>query len=124
MATYERFEELEVWQLGIELSLEIYAHTNSDLFSRDFGLKDQVRRCSVSIPSNIAEGYERDSPRSFIYFLNVAKASCGELRTQLKIAQGLNYISETEYDLLNNKCLSVSKQLKGFIKYLNSRGKK
>ena len=124
MATYERFEELEVWKLGIELSLEIYAHTNTELFSKDFGLKDQVRRSSVSIPSNIAEGYERDSSRSFIYFLNVAKASCGELRTQLRIAEGLKYITKEEYDILNEKCLSVSKQLKGFIKYLDNRNKK
>ena len=93
MATIERFEELEVWKTSIELCTEVYKLTNTELFSKDFGLKDQIRRSSVSVPSNISEGYERDSKKQFLYFLVIAKGSCGELRTQLKIAQMLNYIS-------------------------------
>lgn len=120
MATIEKFEELEVWKLSMELCTEIYKLTNTELFSRDFGLKDQIRRCSVSVPSNISEGYERDGKNQFLYFLAIAKGSCGELRTQLKIAYNLNYLGNEDYEALNEKCLSTSKQIKGFIKYLKS----
>lgn len=124
MATLEKFEELEVWKLSMELCAEIYKLTNTELFSKDFGLKDQIRRSAVSVPSNISEGFERDSKNQFIYFLVVAKGSCGELRTQLKIAKALNYIKEKEYSLLNEKCLSTSRQLAGFITYLKSNKNK
>ena len=121
MATIKRFEELEVWKAGMELCSSIYALTNSELFSKDFGLKDQIRRSSISVPSNISEGFERDSKKQFLYFLVIAKGSCGELRTQLKIASNLKYISEQEYYKLNLECLSVSKQLAGFITYLKTK---
>jgi four helix bundle protein len=120
MAKIENFEELEVWRLSMELCSEIYKLTNNEMFSRDFGLKDQIRRASVSIPSNISEGYERDSKNQFLYFLSIAKGSCGEVRTQLHIAFNLNYINENEYNLLKMKCESTSKQLSGFMKYLKN----
>lgn len=120
MGVIERFEDLEVWKVSMELCSEIYRVTNTELFSKDFGLKDQIRRCSVSIPSNIAEGYERDSKNQFVYFLKIAKGSCGELRTQLKIAKDLNYLNEEEYLKINDKCISVSKQLSGFGTYLKN----
>jgi len=118
MATIEKFEELEVWKASMNLCAEIYKLTNTELFSKDFGLKDQIRRASVSVPSNISEGYERDSKKQFLYFLVIAKGSCGELRTQLRIARMLNYLNEQEYILINEKALSTIKQLGGFIKYL------
>lgn len=118
MATFEKFEELEVWKLSMDLRTEIYKLTDTELFSKDFGLKDQIRRCAVSIPSNISEGFERDSKNQFLYFLAIAKGSSGELRTQVKIAKALNYINERDFEILNEKCLSTSKQLKGFINYL------
>jgi len=118
MATIEKFEELEVWKASIDLCVAIYKLTNSELFSKDFGLKDQIRRASVSVPSNISEGYERDSKKQFLYFLVIAKGSCGELRTQLRIARMLNYLNEEDYILINEKALSTIKQLAGFIKYL------
>jgi four helix bundle protein len=118
MATIEKFEELEVWKASINLCAEIYKLTNTELFSKDFGLKDQIRRASVSVPSNISEGFERDSKKQFLYFLAIAKGSCGELRTQLRIARMLNYLNEEEYILINEKALSTIKQLGGFIKYL------
>jgi len=123
MATIEKFEEIEVWKVSMELSSDIYKFTNTELFSKDFGLKDQIRRSAVSIPSNISEGYERDSKNQFVYFLVIAKGSCGELRTQLKIARMLNYINEEEYITINDKCVSVSKQLAGFISYLKNHKK-
>lgn len=118
MATIEKFEELEVWKTSINLCADIYRPTNTELFAKDYGLKDQIRRASVSVPSNISEGYERDSKKQFLYFLVIAKGSCGELRTQLKIVQLLNYLSEEDYIKINEKALSTSKQLAGFIKYL------
>ena len=120
MATIEKFEELEVYKLSMELCTKIYKLTNTDKFSKDFGLKDQIRRCSVSVPSNISEGYERDGKNQFLYFLQIAKGSCGELRTQLKIAYNLDYLDEKQYETLNEKCISTSKQIKGFIKYLKT----
>jgi four helix bundle protein len=123
MAKIEKFEDIEVWKVSMELSSDIYRLTNNELFSKDFGLKDQIRKSAVSIPSNISEGYERDSKNQFIYFLVIAKGSCGELRTQLKIARMLNYMNEEEYITINDKCISVSKQLAGFINYLKSHKK-
>jgi four helix bundle protein len=118
MATYESFEDLEVWQLAMDLCTEVYLITNFEAFSKDFGLKDQIRRCSVSVPSNIAEGFERDSKNQFIYFLTIAKGSCGELKTQLMIAKNMNYIDEKTYMQLAEKSTLTGKQLGGFIKYL------
>jgi four helix bundle protein len=104
----------------MDLCTEIYRLTNTEKFSKDFGLKDQIRRASVSVPSNISEGYERDGKNQFLYFLAIAKGSCGEVRTQLRIAFNLDYLSEIEYNILNEKCAATSKQLAGFIKYLKS----
>ncbi len=118
MARIDRFEELEVWKVRMALCSDIYKLTNSEFFSKDFGLKDQIRRSAVSVPSNISEGYERDSKRQFLYFLVIAKGSCGELRTQLMIARNLNYLDEKEFVKINEQCLSTSKQLSGFISYL------
>ena len=118
MATIGSFENIEVWRTSMDLCTEVYKITNSDTFSRDFGLKDQIRRASVSIPSNTSEGYERDSKNQFLYFLSIAKGSCGEVRTQLRIAYNLNYLNELDFESLNLMCESTSKQLSGFIKYL------
>ncbi len=120
MATIENFEDLEVWQISMDLCTEVYRITNSQLFSKDFGLKDQIRRAAVSVPSNISEGYERNGKNQFLYFLSIAKGSCGEVRTQLQIAYELNYLSKDEFVVLKQKCESTSRQLAGFMKYLNS----
>lgn len=121
MATIQRFEDLEVWQSSMKLAREVYSLTLGDLFSRDFGLKDQIRRSAVSVPSNIAEGFERDAKKQFLYFLTIAKGSCGELRTQLRLAHDLGYFEQDKYEILNNECVSVSKQLGGFINYLTKK---
>ena len=123
MATISKFEDIIAWQKALELSDLIYAHSNKDIFSKDFGLKDQMRRASVSVVSNIAEGFEREGNNQFIYFLLVAKASAGELRAQLYIARNQKYISQTDFDQLNNKVLEVSKTISGFISYLRTQKK-
>ncbi len=121
MAQINRFEDLEVWKLAMVLCTDIYSLTNQDAFSKDYGLKDQIRRSAISVPSNIAEGFERDSKNQFLYFLVIAKGSCGELRTQLNIASNLKYLDDEKYKNLTNECISVSKQLAGFINYLKTK---
>ena len=83
MNKIEKFEDLKVWQEGIKLTVDIYNELKD---CRDFGLRDQMQKASVSIPSNIAEGYDRHSNKEYIHFLYIAKGSCSELRTQLYIA--------------------------------------
>lgn len=86
-----RFESLEIWQRSVELSVQIYEHFAGH---RDFGFRDQITRSSLSLPSNIAEGYERNSDREKALFLNYAKGSAGELRTQVHIGSRIGYISQ------------------------------
>lgn len=117
---FNRFEEIEVWKSSRSLVKDIYEITNNKFFSRDFGLRDQIRRCAVSIPSNIAEGYERKSNVEFIRFLYIAKGSAGEVRTQLYLAKDINYIEDEIFNNLLKKCEEISKSLSGFIKYLQS----
>ncbi len=124
MTKIKGFEDLEVWKLSMELCTEIYELTNTKLFSKDYGLKDQIRRSAISIPSNISEGFERDSKNQFLYFLAISKGSCGELRTQLTIAANLEYLDKTKFDYLKQKCIETSRQLAGFSKYLKSYDKK
>ncbi len=118
MAKIEKIEDIVAWQNGIALCNEIYDATEKNSFSKDYGLKDQIRRSAVSIPSNIAEGFERESNRQFIYFLLIAKGSAGELRTQLYIAKNRKYISEEEFQELLDSVSAISKQLGKFISYL------
>ncbi len=123
MAKISRFEDIIAWQKALELSNLIYSHSNKDNFAKDFGLRDQMRRASVSVVSNIAEGFEREGNNQFIYFLLVAKASAGELRAQLYIARNQKYITKQEFEILNTKVLEVSKTISGFITYLRSQKK-
>jgi four helix bundle protein len=119
MAKLNSFEEIIAWQKARILNAEIYSITNNNnLFAKDYGLRDQMRRASVSITSNIAEGFERETTKEFIRFLYIAKASAGEFRSQLYLAFDLKYISDDEFNNLNIKINEVSKLLSGFIKYL------
>lgn len=124
MATILKFEDIVAWQKALELSDLIYEHSNKDKFSKDFGLRDQMRRASVSVVSNIAEGFEREGNNQFIYFLLVAKASAGELRAQLYVARNQKYITTEEFEQLNNKVIEVSKTISGFISYLRTQKNK
>lgn len=95
-----KFEDLVAWQKSRELAKEIYVVTNQGAFSRDFGLRDQIQRASVSVMSNIAEGFERGSPADFHRFLVIAKASCAEVRSQLYLASDVGYLSEEDFKRL------------------------
>jgi four helix bundle protein len=98
----------------------IYEITENIGFKRDFDLVRQIRRASISISSNIAEGFERNTDKEFVYFLYVSKASAGEVRSQLYLALDLNYISKIEFDELYLNVSDISKLLSGFIKYLEN----
>ncbi len=120
MAKFNSFEEIISWQKSRELNSEIYFITNRGDFAEDFGLKNQIRRASISISSNIAEGFERETTKEFIRFLYISKASAGELRSQLYLAFDLKYLSNNEFEHLRSKVNEVSKLISGLIKYLLS----
>ena len=121
MAKFNSFEEIIAWQKARELNVQIYSVTNTNAnFSKDFGLRDQIRRACISISSNIAEGFERETTKEFIRFLFIAKASAGEFRSQLYLAFDLEYLDKENFEILNSKVNDISKLLSGLIKYLNS----
>ncbi|HEX4644087.1 MAG TPA: four helix bundle protein [Verrucomicrobiae bacterium] len=118
MARIERFEDIEAWKKGRELRKAIYAFGKVGKFATDFGLRDQIRRASVSITSNIAEGFERGGNREFIQFLGNAKGSCGEVRDQLYAALDEHYITEEQFAGLYHRTVEISRMISGFIKFL------
>jgi len=118
MSKIRRFEDLEAWKIAREITKEIYRVTKNELFMRDYGLRDQICRASVSIMSNIAEGFERDGDKEFVNFLSIAKGSVGEVRSQLYIALDQNYISENEFKLIYEKAVQISRIISGLINYL------
>lgn len=112
------FEELDVWKKARELVNFIYKVTKSKEFVKDYGLIDQIRRASVSVMSNIAEGFERGSNTEFLQYLFIAKGSAGEVRTQLYIAFDQGYISQKDFENGKSLCITVSGQISGLIQYL------
>ncbi len=118
MSTFKRFEDMEVWQKSRELIKLIYSLTLKKEFARDFSLRDQIRRAAVSVLSNIAEGYERESKKEFLRFLLIAKGSVGEVRSQLYVALDMKYISSEEFESISEKSKEISYMLKSLINYL------
>jgi four helix bundle protein len=119
MAKIERFEDLTSWQKARELNRLVYDATRKAAFAKDFGLRDQIRRASVSVMSNIAEGFERSGDREFIQFLSHAKGSCGEVRCQLYAALDEKYLTDPEFRELYGRSVEVSRLISGFMRYLN-----
>ncbi|MCX6825061.1 MAG: four helix bundle protein [candidate division SR1 bacterium] len=118
-----QFEDMEIWKNAIELSMIIYKTTNQGEFKKDFGLRDQIRRAANSVSSNIVEGFERQNNNEFIRFLKIAKGSCGEVRNQTYIALNAGHVNESNFEILRNSSLALSKQISGFIKYLENNRK-
>ena len=116
--SFDRFEEIPVWQEARTLTRRINSITREYPFSKDYSMRDQIRRASVSIMSNIAEGFERDSNKEFIRFLSYAKGSAGEVRNLIYIAADEGYLDEQLSEELRNSCMSISRQIAGFQKYL------
>ena len=111
-----KFKELRVWQDSMDLVTGIYQITKKGKFAEDFGLKKQIQRAGVSIPSNIAEGDERKSNKEAIYFFNIAKGSAAEVITQINIAHRIGYIDETIFTKFENQTEKVRASLKNLIK--------
>src|SRR5690349_3720799 len=120
MATIERFEDIEAWKKARKLTKSIYDISNEGRFAKDFGLKDQMRRASVSTMSNIAEGFERGGDQEFIQYLSMAKASCGETRSQLYVTLDQGYITEDQFKELCGETESVGRMISAFMNYLQN----
>ena len=116
MYSINKFEDLIAWQKARELTKAIYQMTDDGKFSRDLGLRGQIRRASVSIMSNIAEGFERLGKAEFHQFLVVAKASCAEVRSQLYIALDIGYITQEQFEEVHGLAEEVSRIVGGLRK--------
>jgi four helix bundle protein len=116
-----RFEDLLVWQKARELTRQIDELTREKAFSRDFGPRDQIRNAAVSVMSNIAEGFERDSDTEFGRFLVIAKGSCGEVRCQLYVASDQAYLAPADFDRAFRQAEEVSRMLKGLTRTVRRR---
>ena len=115
---YQSFEDLAVWQRGCRLTVDIFKNFAN---CKNFSFKDQIQRAALSIPSNIAEGSERGSSKDFAHFLNIAKGSCGELRTQLYIARKLELVTKPTFDTAVKESKELSAMLEGLRRSLLSR---
>ncbi|HXU37578.1 MAG TPA: four helix bundle protein [Blastocatellia bacterium] len=124
MATIKRFEDIEAWKKARELTREVYRHSKVGLFSRDFALRDQMRRALVSVMSNIAEGFERGGTKEFIQFLAMAKGSVGEIEAQLYVALDQAYINEDEFVSLKRLTEPTKRLIGGLMGYLRQSGMK
>jgi four helix bundle protein len=123
MSRFDSFEDMEVWQKARELTRDLYAISNQGNFSRDFGLREQVRRAAVSVVFNIAEGFERRGDREFARFLSVAKGSAGEVRAQLYVALDQGYLNRIEFDRLSAASVEISRMVSSLITYLRRTAK-
>ena len=120
MASFKRFEDIEAWQRARTLAGQVYAMTRSGTFSRDFGLADQINRASVSVMSNIAEGFERDGRREFARFLSIAKGSIGEVRAQLYLALDRGHITAEQFDEARRDAERISRMIASLIAHLRA----
>lgn len=112
------FEDLDVWKRAVELSASIYRETRQ---FKDFGFKDQITRAGLSIPSNIAEGMERSTPADQCKFLDYARASCGEVRTQTIVGRKVGFIPESAANQWSSETKELAAMIQGLIRSIRSR---
>lgn len=122
MESIKAFEDLIVWQEGIKVADAIYEITRHKSFVSDRSLRDQMRRAAVSVPSNIAEGFERNANAEFLYFLSVAKGSAGELRSLLHVARNVGYIDEPQFLTLSEDASLISRRIYTLMAVLQKNG--
>ena len=120
MATAKQFEDLRVWQDARVLVKAIYEASKQRDFYRDIGLREQIRRAAASAMSNVAEGFERGTRKEFIQFLNIAKGSVGEARSQLYVALDQAYLTEASFNELRAQATALSRRIASFITYLDT----
>ena len=118
MSKIVNFEDLEIWQKARDICIEVYKIRKKSQLKTDYRLYDQINAASGSIMDNIAEGFERNGNKEFVQFLSIAKASCGETRSQLYRVLDRKYINEEEFNTLLNKLKNLSMQIGGFMNYL------
>ena len=120
MATFKRFEDILAWQKARSITTRVYEITTNGTFSKDFGLRDQLRRASVSVMANIAEGFGRRSDKEFANFLNMSHGSAAECQSHLYIAFDLRYISENEFNELYSEIDACSRMIIGLSHHLRA----
>ncbi len=113
-----RFEDIEAWKKARELVKAVYETTAQGGFSRDFGLRDQIRRAAVSVMSNVAEGFERGGNKEFRQFLSMAKGSAGEVKAQLYVSLDAGYITQDDFKELYSLAEETGRLIGGFMRYL------
>lgn len=118
MDKIERFEDILAWQKAREMTKQVYARAKTGPFAKDFGLRDQIQRASVSTMANIAEGYERGGDREFVQFLSHSKGSCAEVKSHLYVALDQQYITQIRFNDLYGRADEISKLIGGFMSYL------
>ena len=118
MSVIEKFEDVMAWQKSRVLAKDVYACTKTGAFAKDFGLKDQIQRASVSSVANIAEGFERGGDKEFVQCLSNSKGSCGEVKSHLYVALDQSYITPMIFDNLYGKANEVGRLVSGFMTYL------
>ncbi|MBP6925537.1 MAG: four helix bundle protein [Candidatus Pacebacteria bacterium] len=121
MGTITNYKDLIVWKKSITLCKNIYTLTHNFPKEELYGLVSQIKRSAVSIPSNIAEGYARNSTKEFVQFLHIAYGSASELETQIEIAKELEFISEKEYNEINAQLIEILKMLNVFIQRIKDK---
>jgi len=124
MSTFRRVEDIEAWQKARELTKVVYQLSGRGHFAKDFGLRDQIRRASVSIMANIAEGFERDGTGEFIQFLAIAKGSAAEVLSHAYVAFDQGLIHQSDLDWLNEKTSEVRRMMAALMTYLRKSGTK
>ncbi|MBI3938381.1 MAG: four helix bundle protein [Betaproteobacteria bacterium] len=124
MTGFKNFEDIESWQIARRLANEIYVISGRGKFSKDFVLRDQMRRASISVLSNIAEGFERGGNAEFIQFLSVAKGSVGEIRAQTYVALDCQYMDQAQFERIHAMATELSRKLAALIAYLRNSGMK
>ena len=118
MPTFKRFEDIQAWQKARQITSSVYSITNKGSFARDFGLRDQIRRSSVSIMANIAEGFARRSDKDFAYFLNISRSSVAEVQSHLYVALDQDYVSKADFDSLYTNLEESSRMIFGIVRHL------
>ena len=120
MVKIQRFEEIEAWRVARELTRAIYSVTSEGAFSRDFALRDQIRRAAISVMSNIAEGFDSGSKAEFIHFLSYARRSASEVQSHLYVVLDQGYIAQEVFSNLYEQTQTIRRMVTSFMKYLRA----
>ena len=116
------YKELKIWQKSIDVAVKVYEITKDFPREELYGLTSQIRRSAISIPSNISEGYGKDGNKDYLKFLNIGISSLFEMQTQLEIAYNLKYITEIQFNKINEESKEIERMLSSFIRKIRERG--